>query len=240
MSSKSRRPLTKRSAYANLTAIKEFLKECHRHGITVDPEVYHYSFGEDPKKGTKSIQIPHEKMLLILDNIEITKASDHRDYALIAAIYYACLTVSEALNLKTTDFINIKGSYYIKVITQSRSLRRECPDELVKILLEYIDALDLHGQGNMYLFPNSHGKSGQIYRTKIYQNSALWGMVNRRARQANIDLKISPSIIRSSGITKKIQDTGNLEFVSKYLGHSNAGTTAVSYTHLTLPTTPYV
>ena len=90
-------------------------------------------------------------MLLILDNIEIIKASDHRDYALIAAIYYACLTVSEALNLKTTDVINIIGSYYLIINTQSKSLRRECLDELLGILSEYIVSMGLYEKGDMYL-----------------------------------------------------------------------------------------
>ena len=86
--------------------------------------------------------------------------------------------------------------------------------------------MELDGQGDAFLFPNSHGKSGQLNHNKIYTRNALWQMVNVRARQADIDMKISPNIIRSTGITKMIQDTGDMEYVSKYLGHINACTTA--------------
>ena len=67
MSPRSSRPLTMNSAAGNLSAIKKFLIQCHRHGIFVDPEVYHYSLGIDAKQSRRESVVPQEAIHLILD-----------------------------------------------------------------------------------------------------------------------------------------------------------------------------
>jgi site-specific recombinase XerD len=94
--------------------------------------------------------------------------------------------------------------------------------------------------------------STQGLRAALLDVSVVQKAVRQAARKAGIDKPVSPHTFRHSFATRLLETGYDIRTVQEPLGHKDVKTTmiythvlnrgpkAVSYTHLTLPTTPYV
>ena len=149
----------------------------------------------------------------------------YRDRCILELLYSTGIRISELVNLKLEN-INI-NSNIIKVMGKG-SKERIIPFNdttttyLSKYIKEYRPTM-LKKYNTDYLFLNNHGKN--ITRQAVFK------MIKKRAKDANIDKEISPHTLRHSFATHLLIGGADIKFIQELLGHSDIVTTEI-YTHI--------
>ena len=206
-----------------------------------------------PLTGFSSLKYsrPLPKSLSETEVIELLNAPDCssfiglRDKAMLELLYATGVRISELTNLQYSN-IDLNRSL-IKVMGKGKK-ERIIPfgDNALSSLLDYINfrrAKNLSLSSRDF-FISQQGK--QITR------QAFWHRINEYLLKTGLSSDISPHTLRHAFATHLLNNGADLRSVQMLLGHSDLSTTqiythiakqrlsAVSYTHLTLPTTPYV
>ncbi|MFH1198242.1 MAG: site-specific tyrosine recombinase XerD [bacterium] len=164
-----------------------------------------------------------EKMLSAPDTKKILGL---RDKALLELFYSSGLRVSEIITIKISDlFFNEeiirvfgKGSKQ-RVVPIGSSAIKWCNDYLKKSR----PFLEKKSKSANYLFLNKRG-------TKL-SRMGVWKLVNRYAKEADIQKEIHPHTFRHSFATHLLQGGADLRAVQEMLGHADISTTQI-YTHI--------
>ena len=149
----------------------------------------------------------------------------YRDRCILELLYSTGIRISELVNLKLEN-IDI-NSNIIKVMGKG-SKERIIPFNdttttyLSKYIKEYRPTM-LKKYNTDYLFLNNHGKN--ITRQAVFK------MIKKRAKDANIDKEISPHTLRHSFATHLLIGGADIKFIQELLGHSDIVTTEI-YTHI--------
>ena len=179
---------------------------------------------------------PSKKLPVVLSKEEIErliKAPDTggqlglRDRAIIETLYATGIRVSELVNLKKRDLI--KSENVIRVFGKG-SKERIVP--ICDIALEWIERYysttrneftKLREIGSDFIFLNFRG--GRISRISV------WRMLQKYARDANINKQIHPHTLRHTFATHLLEGGADIRAVQEMLGHCDIGTTQI-YLHL--------
>ena len=161
----------------------------------------------------------------LLSVFDETKPTEYRDKTMVLVMYSAGLRVSELINLEKRS-INFEE----KLITLKGKGNKERFVPLNYIALEYLNNYLSQNKNNKvfskskYLFINK--KDGKPLTREYF-----FVELNKYAKRAGIDKKISPHTLRHSFATHLLENGADLRVVQELLGHSKIETTQI-YTHL--------
>ena len=161
----------------------------------------------------------------LLNVFDETKPTEYRDKTMVLVMYSAGLRVSELINLEKRS-INFEE----KLITLKGKGNKERFVPLNYIALEYLNNYLSQNKNNKvfskskYLFINK--KDGKPLTRQYF-----FVELNKYAKRAGIDKKISPHTLRHSFATHLLENGADLRVVQELLGHSKIETTQI-YTHL--------
>ena len=211
------------TANRRLTVFKRFFRWALReHLCTVDPTLKLLA-ARQPMRVPKTLSEAQVEALLAAPDAETPLGL--RDRAMIELMYASGLRVSELVGLKTVHLGLNEGALRV---TGKGSKERLVPfgEEAHGWIRRYLaDARSaiLQGQVSDALFVTARG--GAMTR------QMFWILVKRHARQAGIQVPLSPHTLRHAFATHLLNHGADLRAVQLLLGHADIGTTTI-YTHV--------
>lgn len=134
------------------------------------------------------------------------KQRSQRDYLLIKTILYCGLRISEALNLKRSDIITVKGRKVLKILGKGNKERFvPLPSELAEELTDYIK--NLEGER---LFPLKYHGAKYIF-DKIKEKTGI---------------HLHPHKLRHTFATLLVDKGVDIRIIQAFLGHASPNTSA--------------
>lgn len=204
-----------------ISSIKNlFLFLENEHLIEFDYEAF------DKPKGNKKLPvcISVEEVEVLLNIPDVTKNEGQRDRAMLEILYSSGLRISELLSL-TLKQINFERGI-IKIVGKGNK-ERIVPigDYAIEYLNKYLcDGRRKNAKRNSpYLFLNRYGEPV----SRVY----FFKQVKKYAKQAGIEVEISPHTLRHCFATHMLENGAELRAVQDMLGHTNISTTQI-YTNI--------
>jgi integrase/recombinase XerD len=211
------------TANRRLTVFKRFFRWALReHLCTADPTLKLLA-ARQPMRVPKTLSEAQVEALLAAPDPETPLGL--RDRAMIELMYASGLRVSELVGLKTVHVGLNEGALRV---TGKGSKERMVPfgEEAHGWIRRYLaDARSaiLQGQVSDALFVTARG--GAMTR------QMFWILVKRHARQAGIQVPLSPHTLRHAFATHLLNHGADLRAVQMLLGHADISTTTI-YTHV--------
>ena len=180
---------------------------------------------EKPKGSKKlPICISIEEVEALLDRPDINKPEGQRDKAMLEVLYSSGLRISELLSLRTNQINYERG--IVKIIGKGNK-ERIVPvgDFAIEYLNKYINDGRRKNpkRGSDFLFLNRYGEPV----SRVY----FFKQVKKYAKQAGIQVEISPHTLRHCFATHMLENGAELRAVQEMLGHANIATTQI-YTNI--------
>ena len=180
-----------------------------------------------PSKGRHLPEVlSYEEIQKMIDSIDLSQPTGHRNKAMIEVMYGCGLRVSELIGLQISDIYREDG--FLRVFGKG-SKERLVPigDSSLKILFQYIEGTRLHitpkPKFTDIVFLNSRGTG--LTRQMVFL------IVKDLAERNGITKSISPHTFRHSFATHLLEGGANLLAVQQMLGHASVSTTEI-YTHI--------
>jgi len=147
-----------------------------------------------------------------------------RDKAMLELLYATGLRVSELVSLKIKD-LNLEDGFLICLGKGGKERIVPIGDSAARAIRRYIDEARplLLKQPDNFLFLTRRGSA--------FTRQGFWKLLKSYAKKADLDLKISPHILRHTFATHLLERGADLRSVQLMLGHSQITTTQV-YTHV--------
>ena len=170
--------------------------------------------------------LSYEEIQKMIDSIDLSQPTGHRNKAMIEVMYGCGLRVSELIGLQISNIYKEDG--FLRIIGKG-SKERLVPigDSSLKILYQYIEGARLHitpkPKFTDTVFLNSRGTG--LTRQMVFL------IVKELAEKNGIDKVISPHTFRHSFATHLLEGGANLLAVQQMLGHASVSTTEI-YTHI--------
>jgi site-specific recombinase XerD len=147
-----------------------------------------------------------------------------RDKALIAVMIYLFARIDAALKTNIDDYYAEGKRWRLRFHEKNaKDVSKPVPHKLEAILDAYIEAAGLSGK-NTPLFQSTRGRSGVLTGRRMSPSDA-WRMVQRRARDADIETHICCHTFRGTGITNYLENGGSVEKAAEMANHSSIRTT---------------
>lgn len=183
--------------------------------ISYDPNYY-----EMPENDTKP------RVFLEPNEVErlIAAAKNVRDKAIIACVFLSGCRISEILNLDKTDlcsYVDAEGCQSVTVKGKNGKYREVLFNETARMYL--YNYLETRNDRYRELFVS--GQNRRITVSRVEQ------IVHQCARDARMEKRVTPHILRHSFATDLLNNEAQIYDVSKALGHANISTTANIYGH---------
>ena len=170
--------------------------------------------------------LSYEEIQKMIDSIDLSQPTGHRNKAMIEVMYGCGLRVSELISLQISDIYKEDG--FLRIFGKG-SKERLVPigNSSLKILFQYIEGARLHitpkPKFTDTVFLNSRGTS--LTRQMVFL------IVKDLAEKNNITKTISPHTFRHSFATHLLEGGANLLAVQQMLGHASVSTTEI-YTQI--------
>ena len=170
--------------------------------------------------------LSYEEIQMMIDSIDLSQPTGHRNKAMIEVLYGCGLRVSELISLQISDIYKDDG--FLRIVGKG-SKERLVPigDSSLKILYQYIEGTRLHinpkSKFTDTVFLNSRGTG--LTRQMVFL------IVKNLAERNGITKTISPHTFRHSFATHLLEGGANLLAVQQMLGHASVSTTEI-YTHI--------
>ena len=150
-----------------------------------------------------------------------------RDRALLELLYATGCRASEIIGLKIGDLNFQTGC--VRVLGKGDKERMvPVGRKALEALGQYLSRVRTARDGVI----NAPGEALFITRLKrSMSRQTVWGLLKKYARQARVDKKIYPHILRHSFATHLLEGGADLRVVQELLGHSDIATTQI-YTHV--------
>lgn len=202
----------------NVASIRAFFRYLYKKGI-MDSDI---SEELKPPKIEKKVPdiLTVAEVDLLLKQPKADSPKGHRDKAMLELLYATGIRVSELIGLSSED-VNMKMSY---IHCRDRNKERIIPfgNTAKKALLAYTDKGRgelLHGKENEYFFLNCSGNA--------MSRQGFWKVLKVYAKEAGIEVDITPQTLRHSFATHLIQNGADLKSVQEMLGHADISTTQI-------------
>ena len=206
-----------------MSSFRRYFRYCLRHSIIeIDPT----SEIATPTLGKRLPKLLSEKKIeSLLDAPDLDTSHGIRDRAMLETMYGAGLRVSELVGLPSRSVDLLNG--WVR-LTGKGSRERLVP--LGEYAVEWIERYQsdhrarlLKGRISDDLFVTKRGK--------CMTRQAFWLIIQKYAREAGIDGKLSPHALRHSFATHLLNHGADLRTLQQLLGHSDLSTTQI-YTHI--------
>ena len=170
--------------------------------------------------------LTYEEIQKMIDSIDLSQPTGHRNKAMIEVLYGCGLRVSELIGLQISNIYRKDG--FLRIIGKGNKERLvPIGDSSLKILFQYIEGARLHitpkPKFTDIVFLNSRGTG--LTRQMVFL------IVKELAERNGITKTISPHTFRHSFATHPLEGGANLLAVQQMLGHSSVSTTEI-YTHI--------
>ena len=222
LASALRQGLHARSVNRHLSSFRQFYRWALRtRRITADP----VERIRRPQAGARLPGVLTEAQVDALLNVPAESRLGPRDRAMLELMYAAGLRVSELIGLEVAQFNARQGVVHVR---GKGDRQRLVP--VGEQALACIDAYRCRQRPQL----DPRGAARELFLTERggpMTRQAFWYMVRRRARQAGIDARISPHMLRHSFATHLLNNGADLRVLQLLLGHSDLSTTQI-YTHV--------
>lgn len=188
--------------------------------------------GRNPAKGVKNIPEPEEE-ICVLDADELRvllnvpnqrNYPDFRDYVLMNFLLDCMTRISEALNLKVSNF-NFKDHIVTipATVAKNRKFRIIPMNRSTSKLIGELIRENKADFDSEYVFLTNYGEkmTRDHFRKRLYSY----------AERANIDKKVHPHLFRHTAATMFLENGGDIRHLQLLLGHSDLRM-VIRYTHL--------
>jgi integrase/recombinase XerD len=147
-----------------------------------------------------------------------------RDKAMLELLYATGLRVSELVTLKIKD-LNLEDGFLLCMGKGGKERIVPIGDSATRAICRYLDEARplLLKQPNNFLFLTRRGSA--------FTRQGFWKLLKSYAKKADLDVKISPHVLRHTFATHLLERGADLRSVQLMLGHSQITTTQV-YTHV--------
>jgi integrase/recombinase XerD len=166
-----------------------------------------------------------DEMLSLLAAVDVQKRLGMRDRALLETLYATGMRVSELSNFAFEQLLFEEG--LVRILGKGSKERLvpigEAAVEWIKNYLEAERPFLSRPSTDSTVFLNGRG-------TRL-SRMGLWKIIQRYAKKAGLEKKISPHTFRHSFATHLLEGGADLRAVQEMLGHANIVTTEI-YTHV--------
>ena len=164
-----------------------------------------------------------EEMNALIQAVPNHKLSDKRDAAILELMYATGIRVSEVINLRLDQYY--PEEQFIRVIGKGNKERLVPFGRYAKDKVEaYLQARAFnHIQPSPYLFLSN--------RQEPMTRQAIWKLIKKYAKKANIQTDVTPHTIRHTFATHLLNNGVDLRAIQEMLGHSDISTTQI-YVHV--------
>ncbi len=212
------------SVSRNFSAIRGFHRFLIGEGITKNDPTQNIDSPKLPKRlPTVLTQAEVEK---ILDQPDLNEPLGLRDKAILEFLYATGIRVSELISLKRSNLLFDMD--IIRVIGKG-SKERIVP--VGRSAIEYVGRYQREVRIHLVKRMDAHDAVFLNFRGKPLSRMAVWSMIKRYARQANIGKNVHPHTFRHSFATHLLEGGADLRAVQEMLGHADIATTEI-YTHI--------
>jgi site-specific recombinase XerD len=176
------------------------------------------------KRG-KTPVLTTDQARLLLDSIDTSTLVGLRDRALIGVMTYAFARVGAVVAMRVEDYFANGKRWWVR-LHEKGGKRHEMPahHKLEAFLDEYLRAADVVGDAKSPLFRSAIGRTGALAATAMHRVDA-WRMVQRRATELGMKVKIGCHTFRATGITAYLEAGGTLENAQAMAAHESPRTT---------------
>lgn len=202
----------------NVASIHAFYQYLYKKGI-VENDI---SDELKPPKIEKKVPdiLTVQEVDLLLRQPQEDSAKGMRDKAMLELLYATGIRVSELIHLKEDD-VNMKMSY-IRCV--DRNKERIIPfgntaKQAMELYLEKGRGELLRGKECEDFFVNCSGNA--------MSRQGFWKVLKSYAKEAGIDVDITPQTLRHSFATHLVQNGADLKSVQEMLGHADISTTQI-------------
>jgi integrase/recombinase XerD len=175
------------------------------------------------KRG-KTPVLTTDQARLLLDSIDTSTLVGLRDRALIGVMTYAFARIGAVVAMRVEDYF-ANGKRWWVCLHEKGGKRHEMPahHRLEAFLDEYIRAASL-GDEKSPLFRSAIGRTGTLATTAMHRVDAC-RMIQRRATEIGMNVKIGCHTFRATGITAYLEAGGTLENAQLMAAHESPRTT---------------
>lgn len=176
------------------------------------------------KKGKTSV-LDADEARQLLDSIDATTVVGLRDRAVIALMTYTFARVSALTAMNVEDYYPQGKRWWVRLHEKGGKLH-DVPahHKLEEYLDAYLDAAGLWDEKRGPLFCTSRGTTKRLTGNRLTRRD-VYKMVQRRARDAQLETAISCHTFRATGITNYLTNGGTLEKAQQLANHESARTT---------------
>ncbi len=215
--------LSPRSTARLLSAIRGF------HRFLVGEEIAKDDPTQNIDSPKRSRNLPDvlsvEEIDRILEQPDVNKDLGKRDRSILETLYATGVRVSELLDLKQS---NLMFDEELILVYGKGSKERLVPigRSAVQWITKYQNEVRgklAKGKSQDHVFLNARGRR--------LSRAAIWDMVAKYARAANIKKEVHPHTFRHSFATHLLEGGADLRAVQEMLGHADISTTQI-YTHV--------
>lgn len=218
----SRSGLSARSLARLISSLKSFYKFLVLDGVVKKNPAVNLSSPKTWLSLPKFLTVKEvESLLNQPDDIDIHGI---RDKAMLELLYATGLRVSELVSLKPKD-LNLEDGFLLCLGKGGKERIVPIGDSASRAVRKYLDEARprLSREPNEFLFLTRRGSA--------FTRQGFWKLLKAYAKEAGLDLKISPHILRHSFATHLLERGADLRSVQLMLGHSQITTTQI-YTHV--------
>jgi integrase/recombinase XerD len=188
-----------------------------------------------------------DELAALLREVKVRSKTGLRNKAALKAMAYGGLRVSEVVALRTQDVRREDGRIVLEVRggKGGRDRTVPLPDHAGETLEAWLAKRRDLGIGNGRVFctvrsgRNVHPvateagfAAGEVTETKLEPGEptqrAYWSaLVSRTAKQAGMEKRVTPHVLRHTAATRMLKSAGDIRRVQEFLGHSNVSTTQI-------------
>ncbi|MBE3555941.1 MAG: tyrosine recombinase XerD [Firmicutes bacterium] len=211
------------TAARKMTAVRGWCEWLHEEGfLQEDPAAYLAT----PKKQRRlPVVLSVEQVMRLLSQPTTTTAAGKRDQALLGMLYGAGLRASEVCTLTVAD-VSLTTRQVRCFGKGSKERYVPLPSVVIEWVTSYIKDVRPLWSG-----PSSREALFLSQRGTPLSRQAVWSLVKRYGRQANLPPEVTTHMLRHSFATHLLAGGASLRDVQLLLGHADLATTEI-YTHL--------
>ena len=176
------------------------------------------------KRG-KTTVLTAEQARALLDSIDVSTLVGLRDRALISVMTFAFARIGAVVAMRVEDYYPQGKRWWVR-LHEKGGKRHDMPahHNLEAYLDAYIDAAGLREDGKAPLFRSAAGRTGALTDKPMNRVDA-WRMIQRRASELGMRIKIGCHTFRATGITAYLEAGGTLENAQTMAAHESPRTT---------------
>lgn len=202
----------------NVASVRAFYQYLHKKGIVEHDISDELKPPKIEKKAPDILTIQEVERLLEQPNVDSAKGI--RDKAMLELMYATGIRVTELISLKETD-INLRMSY-VRCVDRNKERIIPFGNTAKQAMVLYAESARselLRDKECEEFFVNCSGKS--------MSRQGFWKVLKSYAKDAGIDVDITPQTLRHSFATHLVQNGADLKSVQEMLGHADISTTQV-------------